>query len=143
MTRRRVAVESPFKGTDGNYQRNTAYARACMLDSLRRGEAPLPPHCLFPLVLDDKDPAEREMGISAGLAWSACAELVAVYRDLGVTEGMLRAIDHALEFGIRVEFREGVWPNPESMCRVCFDKRELETPGKFPCPYCQNGEAKR
>lgn len=65
---RRVILESPYAGDVGA---NLAYARAALRDSLMRGETPVASHLLYTQtgVLDDSDPAERELGISAGLAW--------------------------------------------------------------------------
>jgi hypothetical protein len=67
---RRVILESPFRGVDQlQTDRNIRYARACMLDALRRGESPLASHLLWPGILDDAHPTERAVGIEAGLAW--------------------------------------------------------------------------
>lgn len=101
---RLVIIESPYAG---DVQRNTEYARAGVRDSLGRGEAPIASHLLYtqPGILNDNDPAERQWGIDAGLAWRAVAELVAVYQDLGVSRGMEYGIRRAEEAGIPVEYR--------------------------------------
>jgi len=116
---KRVLVESPYRGDGWElrsaeeqakiYRRNQAYARACLLHSLRLGEAPFAMHLLFPQVLDDTDTAERRLGISAGLAWSHVADLIAVYEDLGVSSGMVLAVARADELGIPVVRRSGIW----------------------------------
>lgn len=101
---RRVILESPYAGDiDGNL----AYARACVRDSLARGEAPIASHLLYtqPGILDDAVPAERQWGIDAGLAWGAVAEASVVYVDRGVTAGMQHGVDAARQAGISVEFR--------------------------------------
>jgi len=82
------------------------YARECLLDSLRRGEAPLASHLLYTQVLDDEVPEDRSLGMSAGFAWNRHAELVAVYADLGVSRGMRTGISIAETHGIPVEHRE-------------------------------------
>lgn len=46
---RRVFVASPYAG---DVARNERYARACMVDSLARGEAPFVPHLLYTQLLD-------------------------------------------------------------------------------------------
>jgi hypothetical protein len=91
---RLVVVESPYAG---NVERNERYARACMADCLRRGEAPFASHLLYtqPGVLRDHVLAERELGIKAGLAWGALADATVVYTDLGITPGMERGIEAA------------------------------------------------
>jgi len=100
---RRVVIESPLRG---EVERNVLYADACMLDSLRRGEAPFLGHLLYPRVLDDAREADREAGIAAHVAWIRGGELVAVYTDLGVTEGMRKAVALAFSLRMPVEYRE-------------------------------------
>jgi hypothetical protein len=70
---RRVILESPYAG---DIERNVAYARAAMRDSLLRGEAPIASHLLYtqPGVLDDQVSDERRLGIEAGLVWRVAAE---------------------------------------------------------------------
>ena len=66
---RRVILESPYAG---NVELNERYARACMADCLRRGEAPYASHLLYtqPGVLDDLVPEQREIGIRVALGGS-------------------------------------------------------------------------
>lgn len=99
---RLVIIESPYAG---DVVRNTAYARAAMLDCLRRGEAPLASHLLYTQVLDDTDPAERTLGICAGHEWVPKADAVVLYVDLGISPGMDRARVLAQDLGIPVERR--------------------------------------
>lgn len=100
----RVILESPFAGdVDGNI----LYARAAVRDSLLRGESPLASHLLYtqPGILDDTNPAERQHGIDAGLAWGVVAEKTVVYVDRGISQGMEYGIYRALNEGRQVEFR--------------------------------------
>jgi len=97
-----VVIESPFAG---DVEANVEYARRALLDSLRRGEAPLASHLLYPQVLSDTDPDERRQGIEAGFAWNEHAGTVAVYADRGVSNGMRQGIEAALDLGIAVEYR--------------------------------------
>ena len=99
-----VIIESPLAG---DYENNREYAKRCMKDSLARGEAPYASHLLFAQegILDDTNEQERELGIEAGLAWGKCAELTALYIDLGVSPGMQRGIKRALAEGRPVEIR--------------------------------------
>ena len=102
---RRVIVESPFAGNDdAETTANVDYARACVADCLRRGESALASHLLYtqPGVLRDGVPAERELGIAAGLAWVSVADATVVYVDRGVSGGMLRGIAAAEAAGIPV-----------------------------------------
>lgn len=106
-----VIIESPYAG---DVDRNLAYARAAMADSLRRGEAPFASHLLYtqPGILDDTIPDERQRGIDAGLAWGLVADLTAVYVDLGITSGMTLGIERARRDGRPVEERSlPGWPD--------------------------------
>jgi hypothetical protein len=86
-------------------ERNKQYAREAMLDSLRRGESPLASHLLWPGILDDANAEERALGIEAGLAWGPAAEATVVYRDRGISQGMLQGINRATLEGRPVEQR--------------------------------------
>ncbi|MCW5720753.1 MAG: hypothetical protein KIS86_06385 [Devosia sp.] len=101
---RLVIVESPFAG---DVEANIEYARACVRDSLARGEAPIASHLLYtqPGVLDDDIPSERQWGIDAGLAWRAVASASVVYTDRGISKGMESGIAAARAAGNPVEFR--------------------------------------
>lgn len=104
MTQPLVVIESPYAG---DVDENLTYARACLADSLSRGEAPFASHLLYtqPGVLDDNNREERERGISAGFAWGEKADLVAVYTDRGLSYGMEQGIERAERAGQKIEFR--------------------------------------
>jgi hypothetical protein len=101
---RRVIIESPYSG---DVDANVAYARRCVRDSLLRGESPIASHLLYtqPGILRDEVPEERRLGIDAGLAWGAVADVTAVYVDRGISPGMDEGIKNAREAGRYVEFR--------------------------------------
>lgn len=84
----RVSVESPLAG---DFRRNVRYAQLCMLDSLRRGEAPYLSHLLYPQVYDDADPQQRKLSIEAGRSYLLISNKVAFYTDLGMSPGMEEA----------------------------------------------------
>ena len=98
-----VIIESPFAGDVDN---NVKYAQACMLDSLKRGEAPYASHLLYTQCLNDLEPKERKLGIEAGLAWGAAADMVVVYVDKGISDGMAKAIEHHKRFRKKIEYRK-------------------------------------
>jgi hypothetical protein len=105
---RRVIIESPYAAENDSMRGiYVDYARACLLDSLRRGEAPFASHLLYaqPGVLRDEVASERHQGIEAGLAWAIVADVTVVYVDHGISNGMQRGIDHALARGRPVEQR--------------------------------------
>lgn len=102
---KRVILESPYAG---DIEKNVAYARACVRDSLSRGEAPIASHLLYtqPTILRDEVPEERLWGINAGLAWGQVAEATVVYTDLGISGGMKYGIANAEKAGRPVEYRQ-------------------------------------
>jgi len=105
---KRVNIESPFMGKKfPETIANVAYARACMADCLKRGEAPIASHLLYPQkgILDDNIPEERGKGVKAGLEWNLLADTTVVYYDKGVSEGMKMGIKHAIDNGRELEFR--------------------------------------
>jgi len=105
-----VIIESPLRG---DREKHKFYARLCMLDCLRRGEAPFALHVLYdhPDVLDDTKPDQRTLGMQAGFAWGAKADLCAVYEDINIWEGtlyssgMIDGIERAKKAGIQVVVR--------------------------------------
>jgi hypothetical protein len=97
-----MIIETPFAG---DRKVNEAFARACMLDSLKRGEAPFLSHLLYTQVLDDDIPEERSMGIEAGLAWGTAASATVVYDNLGISAGMEQGIARAHAEGRPVIYR--------------------------------------
>lgn len=102
-----VIVESPYKATPYHTEeQHRLYLLHAIEDCLRRGEAPYASHHLIPEILDDDDPVERAFGIKCGLAWGVHADLIAVYRDFGVGEGMKTSIEHWSRLGKRIEWRK-------------------------------------
>src|SRR4051794_14059649 len=101
---RLVIIESPYAG---EIEANVEYARACVRDSLLRGEAPLASHLLYtqPGIMRDEVPEERQWGIDAGLAWRHVAEAHVVYTDRGISKGMEYGMAAARAAGKTIEFR--------------------------------------
>lgn len=105
---RLVIVESPYGSPDpAIIERNVRYARACVADCIRRGEAPIASHLLLtqPGILRDEVPGERSRGIAAGHAWIGAADAMVIYLDLGVSAGMHLGIGGARALGIPMEER--------------------------------------
>ena len=101
---KRVILESPFAG---NSQRNIAYGRKAVRDSLCRGEAPIASHLLYTQdgILNDDNAKDRLLGINAGLSWCDVSEGTVVYADWGITKGMEYGIARAKEAGKIVDIR--------------------------------------
>jgi len=98
----RVVIESPYAG---EVEANVEYARKCVLDCLKRGEAPYASHLFFTQMLDDLKAEERQLGIDAGLAWGDAAEKTVVYTERGISNGMEYGIERAKAVGRPIEYR--------------------------------------
>lgn len=97
-------IESPYAG---DIEKNVSYAKLCVHDCLDRAEAPYASHLFFTQkgILDDNVPWQRDLGIEAGLAWGAKADIVAFYIDHGWSKGMLNALRAHKIKGKRIELR--------------------------------------
>lgn len=100
-----VIIESPYAG---DVEANVAYARRALADSLSRGEAPIASHLLYtqPDVLDDAVPAQRALGIAAGLAWRTVGDYAVFYIGRGWSAGMIAARETYDREDFRYEIRE-------------------------------------
>ena len=68
-----VYIASPYAG---DVERNTAFAKEACRYAMEQGAAPVDVHLLYPQMLDDTVPAEREAGLRMGLrVLEACDEL--------------------------------------------------------------------
>lgn len=134
----RVFVATPLRASARYTQEeNSRFAKMCLRDCLRRGEAPFAPHLLYPLVLHDDRPEERELGISAGLAFLHVCSRVACYVDRGVSAGMRGELRQALLTATPIEFRRldgrelptSRWLHdnavPHEECERCYGEVEI------------------
>ena len=103
---KRVVIESPLSG---DFSRNKRYALWCAFHCYVCDESAYASHLIFPQFLDDKNPAHREFGITAGYEWAKKANVFAFYTDLGMSEGMERARDRWMDMadaGATIEERK-------------------------------------
>lgn len=88
--RRRVYVASAYAG---NVKKNTrAAARYCRF-VIAKGYMPIASHLLYPRILNDNNPAERDLGLLFGLALLRLCDEVWVFGDK--TPGVLQEIEEA------------------------------------------------
>lgn len=104
-----VDIETPYSAkTLSGVRKNIRYARACVRDSLLRGEVPFASHIFYTQsgILDDNLHGERKRGILAGKAMiERLNATTVVYTDLGVSKGMKLGIKLAKSSGRNVEYR--------------------------------------
>ncbi|GEM88172.1 DUF4406 domain-containing protein [Meiothermus granaticius] len=98
---KRVFICSPYSG---DVKHNVQAAQGYCLEALIEGCAPFASHLLYPQMLNDANPVEREWGIQAGLEFLLTCSEVWVYGQ--PTEGMKREIAFAEAAGIPVIERQ-------------------------------------
>jgi hypothetical protein len=87
----------------GDTAANTRLAREHCRFAVAQGCIPLAPHLLYPQFMDDKDPAQRELGLSFALVLlGKCAELW-VFGER-VSAGMRLEIGKAEKRGIPIRY---------------------------------------
>jgi len=95
-----VFICSPFAG---DTRRNLENARRYLKFAVDIGAIPFAPHLLYPQVLDDLDPRERELGLGFGMVWlGKCDELWVFGRR--VSGGMSAEIAGARKTNIPVRY---------------------------------------
>lgn len=104
ILRPRTYIASPYR-TETMRASYDNYLIMCMLDSLKKGEAPYAPHMYLTRVLNDNTIDGRRKGMEVGLKFLEVCQLLAVYKDFGISEGMQGEIDYAKSRKIRVELR--------------------------------------
>ena len=113
---KRVYICSALRGDiEGNIAKAADYCRWAMVT---HGVLPIAPHIYFTQFLDDTVPAERKIGMNAGLELlKDCDELW--YFGDRVTQGMVAEINMAQKLGIAVKYVDGreinmyqEWRNP-------------------------------
>lgn len=101
--RRKIYVASKYAGdTEKNTKAAIAYCRR-VIDS---GYMPVASHLLYPQMLDDNVPEERELGCLFGLALLAVCDEVWAFGE--ISSGMEREIEEAKRLRIPVRYFEEV-----------------------------------
>lgn len=100
-----MGLKPPRDGVCAGVWKNIGYAKECILDCLKRGEAPVASHLLYTQVLNDRLPVERTLGIQAGFELRTRADATVVYTDFGISEGMRMGVADAYLKKVPVEYR--------------------------------------
>lgn len=101
--RRKVYVASRYAG---DVVANTTAAIGYCRRVIQDGYMPIASHLLYPQILDDKNPAERELGLSFGLALLQMCDEVWVFGK--VTKGMAGEIEEAQKLKKQIRYFEEV-----------------------------------
>ena len=93
-----IYVASPYAG---DIEQNTEYARRACRHVMNEGHAFFAPHLLYPQLLDDSNPQERQLGLNMGLAMLPRCDELWCYGDR-ISYGMHLEIEEAVRIGIPV-----------------------------------------
>lgn len=99
--RKMVYVASRYAG---DIPANKAAAVRCCRQVIAEGHMPVASHLLYPQLLNDNDPEERELGLTFGLALLGLCDEVWVYGE--PSPGMEREIEEAKQLGKPIQHRE-------------------------------------
>lgn len=98
MKNKLIYIASPYAG---DVEANVAFAKLACRYAISQGHTPIAVHLLYPQMLDDGDPAERELGLRLGhRILEICDELWACGGR--ISSGMAREIAEAQSLGIPV-----------------------------------------
>lgn len=99
-----VFICSPYAGdVEGNTKRAIGYMRF----AVARGAIPFAPHLLYPQVLDEDDPSQRELGLFFGTVWLGKCDELWVFGNR-ISNGMAREMAKAKKRGIMIRhFNDG------------------------------------
>lgn len=93
-----IYVASPYAG---DIERNTEFAKKACRHVMSEGHAFFAPHLLYPQLLNDAEPAERQAGLDMGLAMLLRCDELWCYGDR-FSYGMCLEIEEAGRLGIPV-----------------------------------------
>ena len=91
----------------GNTELNVFRAIGFCRYAVRCGMIPVASHLLYPQILEDSVPAQRELGLQFGLALlDRCSEIWVFNENRELSEGMRLEIGYARKKGIPVRFHD-------------------------------------
>ena len=93
-----IYVASPYAG---DIEQNTEFAKRACRNVMNEGHAFFAPHLLYPQLLDDSNPQERQAGLDMGLAMLPRCDELWCYGDR-ISYGMHLEIEEAVKIGIPV-----------------------------------------
>ena len=93
-----IYVASPYAG---EIEKNTEFAKRACRHAMSEGHAFFAPHLLYPALLDDSKPRERQLGIDMGITMLAHCDELWCYGEQ-ISYGMHLEIREAAHLGIPV-----------------------------------------
>ena len=96
--RQLVYIASPLSG---DVEQNLDFARQACLSAMAQGVTPFAPHLLYPQMLDDNNPVQRELGLKMGSQMLALCDELWLCGDR-ISPGMASEMKQAEELDIPV-----------------------------------------
>ena len=116
-----IYIASPYAG---DIETNTAFAKKACWYAIHQGHTPIAVHLLYPQMLDDAEPTEREIGLRLGhRVLEVCDELWLCGGR--VSSGMAREIEEAQRLGIPIR-QIGSWKSSRRLCPLRWSKAKLQ-----------------
>lgn len=94
-----IYIASPYAG---DIEKNVAFAQRACRYAIHQGYIPIAVHLLYPQMLDDGEPAERELGLQLGQQLLRRCDELWVCGDR-ISSGMAREISEANHLSIPVK----------------------------------------
>ena len=91
-----IYVASPYAG---DVEKNTKFAKEACRHVMNEGHAFFAPHLLYPAILDDSKPEQRQAGLDMGLAMLEHCDELWCYGER-ISHGMMQEIQEAERLGI-------------------------------------------
>lgn len=93
-----IYVASPYAG---DIEKNTKFAKRACRHAMGEGHAFFAPHLLYPTILDEHQPEQRQLGLDMGIAMLSRCDEIWCYGDY-ISLGMHFEIEEAGRLGIPV-----------------------------------------
>ena len=93
-----IYVASPYAG---DVQKNTEFAKRACRHVMEQGHAFFAPHLLYPSLLCESVPAERQLALDMGLTMLSVCDELWCYGDR-ISQGMMAEITEAERLGIPI-----------------------------------------
>ena len=104
MKSKLIYIASPYAG---DVKQNVAFAKRVCRHAISQGHTPIAVHLLYPQMLDDNDPSEREIGLRLGHRVLESCDEMWVCGDR-ISSGMAREISEAESLGIPIRSVSGL-----------------------------------
>ena len=95
-----IYIASPYAGDIAG---NTQFAIQCCQFAIQRGYTPVASHLIYPQILDDTIPEQRELGLSLGYHPLAASSEMLLVGKL-ICDGMANETYHAERRGINIRY---------------------------------------